>query len=402
MPSTRQSECTVHACVFSLIICHRYLRERTHVDAALADMTRMIELVGPCAVAAALARFELDDDMAAAAAQACERSLDLIEKVAAGHAGDGKELLRTCVRLLMSSRLPLQLFRCFCARTVSLDGIPSSSPRHKLMLQLLTATCRCILVAAAHSIDDVPRSLASGIAHHFAIVRSQDGQPQRTSLVELMALVLSRPTLESTAGASLLLLSLLLWICVDSQNPPDTSAFVSVAFHIMRHSPLSLNAILASSVSSSLLPPPLAAHSCASLLLVLASSCTFTTAAESPTAAAAQSFSLTLLRLAIISFIRSSPLPAATSLLYVRIFNLVATSIERVPPGSIDTDQPLLQSLAVQDDACSCGGLIELYKQHVFKDNATTAACNAMLQSALDAAKKSAVADAALSNMRQM
>ena len=63
---------------------------------------------------------------------------------------------------------------------------------------------------------------------------------------------------------------------------------------------------------------------------------------------------------------------------------------------SMFSNSGILPRFAGQDDACSCGGLIELYKQHVFKDNATKTLCNAMLQSALDASRNSAVADALL------
>ena len=135
---------------------------------------------------------------------------------------------------------------------------------------------------------------------------------------------------------------------------------------------------------------------------MLASSSIVTSNTESPTAAAALCFSPALLRFALISYACSIPLPAITSLLYQRVFKLIAISIERLPPGSASADRPLLQSLASDDDEGTCGELIQLYRQHVLKDKATVDVCSAVLQNALEDARNAAIADAAVEMMRRI
>jgi hypothetical protein len=310
-----------------------------------------------------------------------------------------------CVELLILSGLPLQLFKCFCTRSGYLDVFLTASPRYQLLLQLLCATCRCVHVANEHGVD-VPLSMTAGVSQCFSLVRPHDGQLQRASHVDLMSRMLSRaseqPQLEPTATASLLLLSVLLSHCVTSVlQPPDTSAINAVALHVIRHTPLALFAVLTPRNSSPHLPPHLASHACASFLLVLASSSIVTSNAESPTAAAALCFSPALLRFALIFYACSIPLPAITSHLYQRVFKLIATSIERLPHGSVPADR-LLQSLASDDEGGTCGELIQLYRQHVLKDKATVDVCSAVLLNALEDARNAAIADAAVEIMRRM
>jgi hypothetical protein len=364
----------------------------------------MQEFFGPRALVAALSRFECDDDVADAAALVCDRSLDIIEKVATSHEGNSREaLLRNCIHLFISSGLPMQLFQCFCIRSrhpFQLDIFMNATPRCLLRLKLLATTCRCIHIAAVHGVS-VPLSLTAGIARHFARVRNQDKQAKVLSLSDLMSLLLSKQQYGPTVSASLLMMSLLLSHCVTSElQPPDTSEIICVANHVMRYDPLSLISILAPQNSSPYLPSPFASYSYASLLLILASSCAVSTVPESPTSAAAQSFTLILIRIALISFARSRPLSAATEVLYQRIFNLVATSIESFLPNLIVDDQPLLQRLAA-DDSETCGELIQLYKQHVVNDEATISACTIILKASLEAARDAAVADDAIEMMRQ-
>ena len=338
--------------------------------------------------------------MAAAGAAACARSLDIIEKVAAAHEGDAAvALMRTCTELLLSSGLPLQLFKCFCARAASLNSFDPAASRCQLLLLLLSTTCRCIHAAAVRGID-VPLPVTAGIAAHFALARLQDGQPHRASAAHLMAIMMSQPKLGPAASAALLLMSLLLSHCITSTlMPPDTSLLFPVALHVMRHSPLSLIAILSPHNSAPHLPPLLTSHACASLLLALASSATLRTL---PSAAAAPSFTMLLLRFALIHFARDSPLPPATSALYHHVFALIATAIERFPPGAIDAlaARPLLLHLAADDDCDAPVELVELYKLRVLKEDAAAGACAAVLQAALDAAHNVAVADVALELMQ--
>jgi hypothetical protein len=362
----------------------------------------MQQLVGPCAVAAALQRFASDDDMAAAGAAACVRSLDIIEKVAAAHEGGAAQvLMRTCVQLLLASGLPLQLFRCFCARAVSLDSFDQARPRCQLLLQLLSATCRCIHVAAACDAD-VPLSLTAGIAERFAPpIRPHDGQSRCVSATDLMSLMLAQPRLDAAANAALLLMSILLSHCISSTLlHPDTSLLFPVALHVMHHDPLSLITILTPRTSAPHLPPPLTSHACASLLLALASSSAPPAAAATAAAnaAATQSFTLLLLRFALIHFARDSPAPAPTSHLYQHVLALIATAIERLPPGAVDARaaRPLLVQLAAHDGCDATVELAQLFTLHVMKDDAKADACAAVLQAALDAAHKAAAADAAV------
>jgi hypothetical protein len=292
----------------------------------------------------------------------------------------------------------LQLFRCFCIRSRFLDIFMNATPRCLLRLKLLATTCRCIHIAAVHGVS-VPLSLTAGIARHFARVRNQDEQAQVSSLSDLMSLLLSQQQHGPTVSASLLMMSMLLSHCVTSElQPPDTSEIICVANHVIRYDPLSLIAILTPQNSAPYLPSPFAGYSCASLLLILASSCAVSTVPESPTSAAAQSFTLLLIRIALISFARSRPIPAAIELLYKRIFNLIAISIESFLPNLIVDDQPLLQRLAA-DDSETCGELIQLYKQHVVNDEAAVSACSIILKAALQAARDAAVADDAIEMM---
>jgi hypothetical protein len=93
---------------------YRYVRERAQVDAVVAATTRMQQFAGPRALAVALDRFAPDDDIAAAAAMACSRSLDIIEKVAAAHEGEtGQALMRTCIQLKEREKRRAGARRCW-------------------------------------------------------------------------------------------------------------------------------------------------------------------------------------------------------------------------------------------------------------------------------------------------
>jgi hypothetical protein len=366
----------------------RYIRERAQVDAAVADTTCMQQFVGPRAVAAVLDRFGSDDDIVTAAAVACLRSLDIIEKVAAAHDGDARQaLLRSCVQLLISSGLPLQLFECFCARSQCLNAPLSSRPRHQLLLKILTPTCRCVHLAHVHGVL-VPAAVTASMTTRFAPAKRDDGLNQRTSLLDVMSLMMARPTLGFADNAVLLLLSLLLSHCIAfDMQPPDTIVLLPIVLHAMRHSPRLLMDVLLPNNVSAHLPLPLASHSCASLLLALASSRTISAAPTFPADAAAQLFVSHLLRVAIIAFARSGPHPTSTFAVYQRVFTLLLIAIDRVSPGFFDADQPLLQRLAVDDDGDSFEELIGIFRQFVLKDDAATEVCSAGLQAAVMAAQ---------------
>jgi hypothetical protein len=382
----------------------RYLKERAHVDAVVAGASSLRELRGPYAVASALARFQRDDEMACAAATACARSLDIIEKLCAAHGGDAGEALScSCLRLLISSGLPLQLFNCFCVRSRCLGNtFVSGSPRSQLLLQLLATTCKCVYVAEVRGVD-VPVSLTAGLCQQFIGTGSQDRRPRCASLTHLMSLLMSQPALDSTSTAVLHALSLLLSHCIASElQAPDTSILAPVALHVMLQSPLLLMGILSPSNSSPHLTLPLALHSSASLLLVLASSHVAAASPLSPTVASAQLFAFLLLRFALILFARGHPHPAATAHTYRRVFARISASIEQHCPSATHSDRPLLHRLADDDDCGTPGHLIELYKQYVLADEAAASACSTALQAGFEAARSAAVADAAVELVQAM
>ena len=184
---------------------------------------------------------------------------------------------------------------------------------------------------------------------------------------------------------------MLLSHCVTSElQPLDTTKIRDVAHLAMRYNLRPLIDFLTTQNPNPHLPSMFASYSCASFLLVLASSCAVSTAPESPTSAAAQSFTLILIRIALIYFACSrKTLPAATELIYNRIFNLIAISIESFYPNLMIDDQPLLQRLAT-DDSETCGELIQIYKQHVVNDEATISACSTIVNAALKAARNAA------------
>lgn len=382
----------------------RYLKERARVDAVVAGASSLRELRGPLAVASALARFQRDDEIACAAATSCARSLDIIEKLSAAHGGDaGEALTCTCLQLLISSGLPLQLFNCFCVRAHCLgDTFVSGSPRSQLLLQLLATTCKCVYVAEVRGVD-VHMSLTAVIRQQFMGTGSQDRRPRCASLTDLMSLLMSQPALDSASYTLLHLLSLLLSHCIASElQAPDTSILAPVALHVMLQSPLLFMGILSPSNSSPHLTLSLASHSSASLLLVLASSHVAAAGPHSPTAASAQLFTFLLLRFALISFARGHPHSAATAHTYRRIFTRISASIEQHCPSALHVDQPLLHRLAQDDDCGTPGQLIELYKQYVLADEAAASACSAALQAGLEAARSAAVADAAVELVQAM
>jgi hypothetical protein len=375
---------------------YRYVRERAQVDAVIAATTHMQQFAGPRAVAAVLDRFGPDDDIAAAAAMACSRSLDIIEKVAAAHEGEtGQALMRTCIQLLILSGLPLQLFRSFCARSACLGALMNAQPRHPLLLQLLTATCRCVSAAQAWGVV-VPSPLTIGMSQYFQPRNLADGRLQRASLVDIMALTMAQPTVDSTSSAVLLLLSLLLSHCVAFEMPPpDTTVMTPVALHVMRHSPCILLEILLPSNASAHLPLSLASASCSALLLVLAASHMVAAAAE-PSDPTAWLFVNLLLRVALIAFARGSPHPASTLAVYQRVFSLLVGAVDRICPGLIDAEQPLLQRLAADEDDDSSGNLVHLYRQFVLSDQTAAAICASALNDAVFAVRNPDVSEAVI------
>jgi hypothetical protein len=375
---------------------NRHREECAQVDAAIADASGMQEFAGPRVLAAALSRFEYDDGMASAAESACARSLDIIEKISSMHAGvAGESLLSTCTRLLMASGLPLQLFRCFCVRFISLDVLHERSPRCQLMMQLLTTTCRCLSTAMESGVDLT--QIAADIAQSFCPGQSQR-QLNCSSLLHLMTLILARSEIHPTGGTTLLLLSLLLAQC--SPLALDTTAIFPVALHIMLHHPLSLMEILASSYSSLQIATHLLPPSRASLLFVLASCRPTISDAGSPAASAVGAYAVLLLRITLISFARDSPLHPATLSLYERTLALIIADILQLHPGIFQEDTPLLEHFASDDQLGASHELIQMYNQQVFRDAAVAAACSQLLETAADSARSAAAVSAALQLMQ--
>jgi hypothetical protein len=247
------------------------------------------------------------------------------------------------------------------------------------------------------------------MSQYFQPGNSADGRLQRASLVDTMALIMAQPAVDSASSAVLLLLSLLLSQCVlFEMPPPDTSVMTPVALHVMRHSPRILLEILLPSNASAHFPLSLASASCSALLLVLAASRMVAAAAE-PSDPTARLFVNLLLRVALIAFARGSPHPASTLTVYQRVFSLLVGAVDRLYPGLIDADQPLLQHLAADEDGDSSGELVHLYRQFVLSDQTAAGICAAALNDAVfavrnpdvsaavveDAAREEAAADVA-------